>query len=216
MAVRDKPLPVVLSETHPDGARQERLFRIQGHIRGILDELGLDSENEHFLRTPERFAKVLLGYVQPVDLDNLLSAGFADEDEQGTNEKTLVVQTAIPFMGFCAHHILPFFGSAAIGYLPTERVVGISKLTRLVYAAGHIEPTTQEHITNVVADALAKSKHIQPRGVAVLTSALHGCMAVRGTETPATRTIASAIRGDFADYPALESKFMDLALRGLD
>jgi GTP cyclohydrolase I len=191
---------------------------IANHLVAILNELGLDPDNQHFLKTPDRFAKVLMAYVQPMDLQDALSAGFEDDDfAEGAgegNERTLVVQTNIPFMGLCAHHLLPFFGSAAVGYLPRQRVVGLSKLTRLVYAAGHLAPTTQEHITNLVADTLWESD-VKPKGVAVLTSALHGCMAVRGVEAPATRTIVSAIRGAFKDVPALEAKFMTLAEKGL-
>lgn len=191
---------------------------IEFYLREVIASLGLDVNSQHFSRTPERVAKVLMAYVQETDLDKVLSDGFADDDdsqEGEKNEKVLVVQTNIPFMGLCAHHLLPFFGSAAVGYLPRERVVGLSKLTRLVYAAGHMAPTTQEHITNLVADTLYRNSSIHPKGVAVLTSALHGCMAVRGVEAPATRTITSAVRGDFLDVPALEAKFMDLALPGL-
>jgi GTP cyclohydrolase I len=187
------------------------------HMREVLSLLGLDPDNQHFSRTPERVTKVLRAYVQTIDLNAVLSDGFEDDDpgEGESNEKVLVVQTNIPFMGLCAHHLLPFFGSAAVGYLPRQRVVGLSKLTRLVYAAGHLAPTTQEHITNIVADTLFNSKAIEPKGVAVLTSALHGCMAVRGVEAPATRTVVSAVRGDFLKVPALESKFMDLAKGGI-
>lgn len=191
---------------------------VEWHLRQIIRQLGLDPDNQHFARTPERFAEVLNAYVQPLDLDALLKDGFADDDpgESEANDKTLVVQTNIPFMGLCAHHLLPFFGQAAVGYLPGQRVVGLSKLTRLVYAAGHLAPTTQEHITNLVADTLARNEAIKPIGVAVLTSALHGCMAVRGVEAPATRTIASAIRGDvWRDEIGLETKFMTLAMEGL-
>lgn len=189
---------------------------IEQSLRLILLRLGLDPDDQHFARTPERVAKVLQAYVQPLDLDAILSDGFADDpDEEEAHEKNLVVQTNIPFMGMCAHHLLPFFGSAAVGYLPHERVVGLSKLTRIVYAAGHLAPTTQEHITNLVADTLFGSTAIRPKGVAVLTSALHGCMAVRGVEAPATRTLTSAVRGEFTKVPALEAKFMDLALPGL-
>jgi GTP cyclohydrolase I len=193
-----------------------RTASLEQALRETISLLGLDPDNQHFARTPQRVAKLLQAYVQPVDLAEVLSDGFEDDDEGEQTDKVLVVQTNIPFMGLCAHHLLPFFGAAAVGYLPRERVVGLSKLTRLVYAAGHLAPTTQEHITNIVADALFASKEIKPRGVAVLTSALHGCMAVRGVEAPATRTITSAIRGDFKDIPALEAKFMDLAVRGLD
>jgi GTP cyclohydrolase I len=202
-------MPILVREATPQD-------RIEECLRQIIYELGLDPTSQHFAKTPDRVAKVLMAYIQDIDLEALLSDGFADDDvDEEHNEKTLVVQTNIPFMGLCAHHLLPFFGSAAVGYLPRVRVVGLSKLTRLVYAAGHLAPTTQEHITNLVADTLSKSSIINPKGVAVLTSALHGCMAVRGVEAPTTRTIVSVVRGAFVDVPALEAKFMDLAQRGL-
>lgn len=189
------------------------------HLEAIIRTLDLDPTDQHFANTPTRFAKVLQAYVQTMDLNTVLSAGFEDDDlavgKGETNERTLVVQTNIPFMGLCAHHLLPFFGSAAVGYLPRERVVGLSKLTRLVYAAGHLAPTTQEHITNLVADTLHNSAMVQPKGVAVLVSAVHGCMAVRGVEAPNTKTWTSAIRGAIKDVPALESKFMKIAMEGL-
>lgn len=184
-------------------------------MRDVLLLLGLDPDSEHFKRTPERFVNYLLTYRQPVDFGALLKMGFEDDDPTDANlKKSVVVQTDIPFFGMCAHHLLPFFGKAAVGYVPNQRVVGLSKLTRLVYAAGHVEPTTQEWITNKVADALYDST-IKPKGVAVVSSALHGCMSARGVESPSTRTIISAIRGVFYDEPALETKFMTLAMEGL-
>lgn len=190
--------------------------KIAEHFGAILELLGLDRDSQHFALTPHRAAKVLMKYTQAIDLKALLKDGFEDDDPSEETEKTQVVQTAIPFMGVCAHHLLPFFGSAAVGYLPTRRVVGLSKLTRLVYAAGHLSPTTQEHITNLVADALFdQSGSIKPKGVAVITSALHGCMAVRGTETPMTETVVTAIRGEYRENAALENKFMTIAMKGL-
>ena len=189
---------------------------VEGALRYVIEQLGLDPDNQHFAKTPERVAKVLRAYVHPIDLNEVLSDGFADDEVEEETEKTLVVQTGIVFRGLCAHHMLPFSGTAAVGYLPRERVVGLSKLTRLVYAAGHIKPTTQENITNIVADALWRSEAIKPRGVAVLASARHGCMEARGVEALNTKTITSAIRGAFLDAPALEAKFMDLAMKGLD
>lgn len=183
-------------------------------LRHVIELSGLDPASQHFARTPERFAKYLASYINPqTDLDEVIAGGFEDEDvaEQADYKKSFVIQTKIPFLGVCAHHFLPFFGSAAVAYVPDKKVVGLSKLTRLVYAVGHIEPTTQERITNRVADALYRNEVIKPKGVAVLTSALHGCMSARGVESPDTRTIASAIRGVFYDEPALENKFMVLA-----
>lgn len=184
-------------------------------IREALRQMGLPIESQHFEDTPTRFLKYLAAYLRPVDLQEVLSDGFADEDETKAFSRTLVVQAPIPFMGVCAHHLLPFFGSAAVGYLPGDRVVGLSKLTRLVYAAGHLAPSTQEQITNLVADALMGSDTIKPQGVAVLTSALHGCMSARGVESPDTRTLATAIRGVFTDKPTLEDRFTAIALRSI-
>lgn len=178
---------------------------IEHHLRSIIVNLGLDANGQHFARTPARVAKVLQTYCQPVDLEAILSTGF---DE--TDDNVLVTQTNIPFMGLCAHHLLPFFGRAAVGYLPRQRVVGLSKLTRLVYAAGHRSPSTQEAITNDVADALAKSTSLNVAGAAVITTALHGCMAVRGVEAPATETTVSAVRGLFRDAPALRAEFTSI------
>lgn len=187
------------------------------HIRQVLEYLGIDPESQHFARTPARFLSVLRDYTQAIDLSALLKDGFEDDDPAPeASTKTQVVQTGIPFMGVCAHHLLPFFGSAAVGYLPDQRVVGLSKLARLVYAAGHLSPTTQEHISSLVADTLFNPEGtIKPKGVAVITSALHGCMAIRGTETPQTATLVTVIRGAYEDSPALEDKFTALAMKGL-
>lgn len=191
---------------------------VEEGILAALVGVGLDPTNQHFAKTPERFAKYLAAYVNPhTDLDAVIAGGFEDEDvaEQADFKKSFVIQTSIPFLGVCAHHLLPFFGAAAVAYVPDQKVVGLSKLARLVYAVGHIEPTTQERITNRVADALYKNGVIKPKGVAVLTSALHGCMSSRGVEAPNTRTVASAIRGVFYDEPALENKFMTIAMEGM-
>lgn len=190
---------------------------MEWHIEQVLDYLGLDPDSQHFVGTPERFISVLQAYTQVIDLNALLKDGFADDDPVvDQTKKSQVVQTAIPFMGLCAHHLLPFFGAAAVGYLPRDRVVGLSKLARLVYAAGHLAPTTQEHITFLIAETLFNQEGIiKPRGVAVVTSALHGCMAVRGTETPTTQTVVTEIRGVYEDNVGLENKFMTIAMKGL-
>lgn len=196
------------------GTRQENM---EWHIRQVMDYLGLP-DSQHFHETPRRFLSVLQEYTQGIDLDALLKQGFGDDEEPDAahNKKTQVIQVPVPFMGICAHHLLPFFGSAAVGYLPTERVVGISKLARLVYAAGHLAPSTQEVISNAIADTLFNNEHIKPRGVAVITSALHGCMAVRGTRTPDARTLVTVIRGDYEENPGLENKFTTIAMAGLE
>jgi GTP cyclohydrolase I len=138
-----------------------------------------------------RFAKYLAEFCQPANLREILGTTFEHEDEIGA----MVIQKDIEFRGMCEHHLAPFFGDAAIGYIPNERVVGLSKLARAVQAAGTRRPSIQERITNEIADALDKA--VRPKGVMVVIKALHTCMAVRGINMPSATTITSACRGVF-------------------
>jgi len=173
---------------------------LDGAVRRLLAELGL--EGEHFEDTPRRVAAMLRSFRQgsEEDLHKLLKTFTESADN------ILVVQTRIPFKGLCAHHLLPFFGVAMVGYIPRGRVVGLSKLTRLVQAAGSIQPTTQEHITNLVARTLDEELH--PTASGCVTRAVHGCMAVRGVNAPDTVTTASALRGQFLLNPSARQEFM--------
>lgn len=153
-------------------------------IAPLLDALGLDVSNDHFKETPRRVAAMLLYFTQDVPLEAVLKDGF-----DAVESSHMVIQKHIPFKGLCAHHLLPFFGTAVVGYIPRGRVVGLSKLARLVSAAGLRSPSTQEEITNSIARTLQKSK-LEPAGVIVASRAVHGCMAVRGVNAPGTETIA--------------------------
>ena len=186
--------------------REEEDLEIARSIQGILEALGLDSQNEHFRDTPDRVTKMLRSFCQfqEEELSGLLKAGFSE-----TKDDILVVQSRIPFVGMCAHHLLPFIGRATVGYLPRKRVVGISKLTRLVYAAGRVTPSTQEHITNLIADTLHGT--LEPIGTGVVTVAIHGCMAVRGVNAPETVTQVNALRGQMLLNPQARQEFMQAA-----
>lgn len=183
-------------------AREER--DLEDDLTNVLMKLGLDPTDQHFRDTPARVAKMLQGFVahQEEDLGEILKQGFEE-----TEDNILVVQTAIPFKGLCAHHLLPFFGTAAVGYIPRKRVVGLSKLTRLVQAAGTITPSTQEHITNLIANALFET--MEPLAAGAVTEALHGCMAVRGVNAPSTKTKVQALRGQFLFNPTARQEFLD-------
>lgn len=175
---------------------------IEDGVRNILDELNL--HGEHFAETPRRVAAMLRGFNKPdTDLAALLKVGFEE-----STDSSMVTQTNIPFKGLCAHHLLPFWGEAAVGYLPTGRVVGLSKMTRLVEAAGEIAPSTQEHITSMIADVFQST--LQPAGTAVITEAVHGCMAVRGARAPRATTVVSAMRGFFKHAPQTKQEFMEV------
>lgn len=179
---------------------------LENHVFHILELLELDPNSEHFKETPRRVRELLQAFRVGSEgtLGEILKAGFEE-----TQDNILVVQTQIPFKGICAHHLVPFFGTATVGYIPRKRVVGLSKLTRLVQAAGTIAPTTQEHITNLVADTLFHTA--EPLAAGCVTKALHGCMAVRGVNAPTTWTTVSALRGQFLLNPLARQEFLDAA-----
>ncbi len=171
-------------------------------VRDLLLSIGLDPNTEGLSETPRRVAGYLREFTQPVDLTSLLKDGFDDPtDASGA----MVVQDNIPFRGCCEHHLLPFHGTAAIGYIPKGRIVGLSKLTRLVQGAGTRKPSTQEEISNTIAEVL--DDQLQPVGVIVVTSAIHTCMAVRGVNAPNVVTKVSAIRGVYRDVPSARAEF---------
>lgn len=171
----------------------------------LLMWLGIDPEESGVLETPRRYIDFLSEFAQPVDLVAMLKQ-FEYEDSGSTG--AMVVQTGIPFRGLCEHHLLPFMGTASIGYIPNKKVVGLSKLTRMTQAAGTLRPSTQETITNKIADALHHG--IEPLGVMVVTSALHTCMSVRGINAPGVSTKVSAIRGAYIHSQAARQEFLSL------
>lgn len=173
---------------------------IEQSVQSILYDLNL--EGEDFDETPRRVAAFLRSF--RTDGTHTLPDILKTFTE--TSENVLVVQGGIPFSGLCAHHLIPFMGTALVGYIPRKRKVGLSKLARLVQAAGRIQPSTQEDITNLVADTLFKE--LEPIGAGVVTRAWHGCMSVRGVMAPDTWTVASALRGQFLLNPAARAEFM--------
>jgi len=179
---------------------------LEVYIRKILE--GLELEGEDFVETPRRVAALLRAFNQrnKAELPGLLKT-FSE-----TAESVLIVQTHIPFKGLCAHHLVPFFGTASVGYIPRGRKVGLSKLTRLVLSAGEVEPSTQEAVTNLVVDTLYDT--LEPIGAGVVTRALHGCMAVRGVHAPDTWTTVSALRGQFLLNPTVRQEFMEFVHNG--
>ena len=126
-------------------------------------------------------------------------------NDQGYDE--LVVVESIPFGSLCEHHMLPFAGTAHIGYLPTDRILGLSKFARLV-AFFASRPQTQERMTKQIADEL--QQRLEPHGVGVVIVAEHACMTQRGARAHGARTVTSALYGGLRDNPALRSEFLAL------
>ena len=177
-------------------------------LREAMTRAGFYSvPSEHIDETPERVFRFWQEFINPdVDLAAILKSGFSHDGKTDTG--AMVVQTNIPFRGLCAHHLLPFVGKAVIGYIPNERVVGLSKMARLTDKAGTKMPSTQETITNLIADVMNST--LNPLGVIVVTEATHMCMAARGIKAPTAITKVSAIRGLFIHSPTARQEFFEV------
>lgn len=173
-------------------------------LENFLVSAGLNVESEGLQDTPKRFTDYLLEFMQPFDAAKVLGTEFTLPN----GFHSLVAQSDIPFRMVCEHHLLPALGKAAIGYVPHKKVVGLSKLTRLVQAVGTEKPGLQETICDRIADLL--DEHLDPKGVIVIIKAEHSCMACRGINSPGVLTSSSAVRGVFRDVPAARVEFFNL------
>jgi GTP cyclohydrolase IA len=185
------------------------LPRIERAVREILLAVGEDPEREGLLRTPERVAKSLEELFSGLREDprRHLKVTF---DEQ---HREMVVLRDIPFASACEHHLLPFTGKAHIGYIPEGRVVGLSKLARLVEGYAR-RPQVQERLTSEIANAIMEELH--PDGCGVVIEAVHTCMTIRGVQKPGAVMITSAMRGGFRRRPETRSEFLSIIRSGRD
>ena len=185
----------------PASEPMEELVRLQ------LELLGEDPERDGLARTPERVARSLhwltRGYAMNVE-SVVGDAVFEEEHE------SMVMVRDIELYSLCEHHMLPFFGKAHIAYIPDGRIVGLSKLPRIVEVFSR-RLQVQERLTEQVAQAIEDV--IQPRGVGVVIEAVHLCMMMRGVEKQNSSTITSALRGQFRDCPMTRDEFLRLAWR---
>jgi len=175
------------------------------HLRELLYYLDEDPEREGLRETPERAVRALefftSGYKQdPKQILKTFEDGASRVDE-------MVVQLNIPFWSMCEHHLLPFWGMAHIGYIPTTRIVGLSKLSRLVEIFAR-RLTVQEHLTVNIAEALLDG--LGARGVGVVMQARHSCMESRGIQKSGTVTVTSVMRGVFREKPETRAEFLAL------
>lgn len=177
--------------------------RIKGAMQMVIGALGLDPKEEGLQDTPMRFARYLLEFMQPYDVAKVLGTKFSCEGHHN-----MIAQKGIPFRMICEHHLLPAMGTARIGYVPNNYIVGLSKLTRLVQAVGTARPSLQEYICDKIAEEL--SVYVEPKGVIVVIEAEHGCMACRGINKPGIPTITSSVSGVFRDVPPARSEFFSL------
>ena len=177
-------------------------------IREMLTRLGEDPTREGLRKTPERVASALKwmtrGYaMDPMDL--LRKAMFTEKHE------SMVLVRDIDLYSMCEHHMLPFFGKAHVAYIPNGRIVGLSKLARLVEVYGR-RLQVQERMTDQIAEAVQCT--LEPQGVGVVIEAYHLCMMMRGVEKQHSRTVTSAVRGIFRDDPRTRDEFLRLVVGG--
>jgi len=173
-------------------------------VRQLLIKVGEDPDREGLLRTPLRVAKAMefltSGYGLSVE-DVVRDAVFHEEC------KEMVVVREIEFYSLCEHHVLPFFGRAHVAYLPQGKLVGLSKVARVVDAFAR-RLQVQERLTNQIADGLMEV--LDPHGVAVVMEASHTCMMMRGVQKQNSTTVTSAMRGTFENDARTRAEFMGL------
>jgi GTP cyclohydrolase I len=177
---------------------------IAGHVREIIRLVGEDPEREGLRKTPERYQKALKfltsGYHQNVDhvLNGATFSVCYDE---------MVVVKDIEFFSLCEHHLLPFFGKAHVAYLPSKKVIGLSKIARLVNMFAR-RLQIQERMTSQIADAIKEK--IAPQGVGVIIEARHLCMQMRGVEKQHGQAVTSAMLGAFRENKQTRDEFLAL------
>jgi GTP cyclohydrolase I len=178
---------------------------IEQAVSVIIKAIGEDPAREGLVGTPRRIAEMyeelFAGLTQ--DPSQLLETGFDDEDHH-----EMVIVRDIPFTSLCEHHFLPFHGVAHVGYIPQGRILGVSKVARLVEMLAR-RPQVQERLTSQVADFLCQGG-LGAAGAGVVIEAEHSCMTARGVKKPGSRVVTSATRGIFRDDPRTRSEFLSI------
>lgn len=177
-------------------------------VRRQLELLGEAPERDGLRRTPERVAKSLSWLMGGYDTDvrDVIGEAVFEESHEG-----MVMVRDVEMYSMCEHHMLPFFGKVHIAYIPDGRIVGLSKLPRIVDVFAR-RLQVQERLTEQIAAAIEDA--LQPRGVGVVIEAVHLCMMMRGVEKQNSKTITSALRGGFRDCPMTRDEFLRLAHNG--
>ena len=183
------------------------LEKVNKNVKTILEEIGEDIEREGLLKTPERVAKayefLTQGYSK--DLDAIINGAIFEEkyDE-------MVIVKDIDYYSLCEHHLLPFYGKIHIAYIPDGKIVGLSKIPRIVDVFAQ-RLQVQERMTQEIADTI--EKYLSPRGVAVVCEGLHMCMMMRGVQKQNSITTTSAMHGIFKQDSRTRTEFLELISR---
>jgi GTP cyclohydrolase I len=181
--------------------------RIEKAVREILSAVGEDLNREGLKDTPARVARMY----------GELLAGMRDDPNThisrvfNENYDEIVLLRDIPFYSMCEHHLMPFIGSAHVAYLPSGKILGVSKLARIVDCFAR-RLQTQERLTSQIADCLMTN--LKPQGVAIVLEAAHSCMTIRGIRKPGSVMVTSAVRGLFRKDPRSRNEIMSLIHHG--
>ena len=187
----------------PDSEKTSEIARC---VRRIIEVLGLDPADPNLAETPDRVAKMYLELFRGLAEGAEPTITLFPNDE---HYEAMVIEKDIPFYSMCSHHFVPFYGHAHLAYIPKEKIIGLSKMARILdfYAQ---RPQLQERLTEQVAGFLAGK--LSPQGVMVVIEARHLCVEMRGIRKPGALTVTSAIRGIFYNRPVRE-EFLDLLNR---
>jgi GTP cyclohydrolase I len=201
-----KELSQVLPKLSEETAVRGDVERISGHVRGILETLGLDLTDPNLRETDRRVAEMY------VEMFHGLREGAEPKVTTFPNDEGyehMVMERDIPFYSMCAHHLVPFYGHAHIAYIPKDRILGLSKFARILefYAK---RPQLQERLTEQVVDFI--EDRLQPQGAMIVIEARHLCVEMRGVKKPGALTVTSALRGIFHERSVRE-EFLDLLRR---
>ncbi len=184
-------------------------FMMEEHVRGILRSLGEDPDRAGLVRTPERVSESLRfltsGYREDVE-EIMKNSVFEEEHDE------MIIARDISLYSLCEHHMLPFFGKCHVAYIPKGRIIGLSKIPRVVEVFS-MRLQIQERLTNQIAKTLMQ--YLQPYGVAVTIEAVHLCMAMRGVRKRDSLIITSAMLGAFRKDPKTRMEFLNL-IKGSD
>ena len=183
-----------------------KLSEIADSMRRIIEALGLDPSDPNLAETPDRIAKMYFELFAGLAEGAEPKVTLFPNDEHYT---AMVIEKDIPFYSMCSHHFIPFYGHAHLAYIPNQKIIGLSKMPRIVDFYAH-RPQLQERLTEQVAQFLTEK--LSPQGVMVVVEARHLCVEMRGIKKPGALTVTSAIRGIFYNRPVRE-EFLDLLNR---
>ncbi|CAH1389983.1 unnamed protein product [Nezara viridula] len=189
---------------HRPPTREALLPDMSSSYRLLLTSLGEDPDRQGLLKTPERAAKAMLFFTKGYDqcIEDVLNDAVFDEDHD-----EMVLVKDIEMFSMCEHHLVPFYGKVSIAYLPNKKILGLSKLARIVEIYSR-RLQVQERLTKQIA--LAVTKAVEPAGVAVVVEAVHMCMVMRGVQKINSKTMTSTMLGVFRDDPKTREEFLNL------